>query len=351
MKTRFVPKNDIPTDPVNRMRCFDVVAGLRAAGMDVALYRDGEDVDVLVILSLDFGRWLPVVRSLRAKGAKVVFDLSDNEFRRRAKLDRGKVLRTLPHLWNPKEIASRILYFRHRRRFDLNIDAFIAECDLVTCSSKGIYDDVATLARGRRWISDVIDTGLYAGRKVHQAEGAQARIVWTGMVSNAQFLDQAGPALHELQDRYGMEVRAITDPSVPNVERTLAMALQCEVTLIPWTLETIERELLECDVAIAPYSGPLSKSVNKVATYWALSLPVVASPLEDYVPVVQNGENGYIARTPGEWHEFLETLIDHPVLRQQQGDAGRRLVHERYSREAVCRTWQETLEALATVGP
>lgn len=350
MKVRFLPKNDIATDPVNRMRCFDVIEGLRANGLDVGLYQDAEDVDILVTLSLDFDRWLPIVRSLRAKGAKVVFDLSDNEFRRRAKLDRGKVLRTLPHLWNPKEILGRILYFRRRQRFDVKIDAFVAECDLVTCSSKGIYSDVEPLARARKWITDVIDTKLYAGRKVHEAIGSEARIVWTGMVSNAPFLDEPGPALHELQQQYGMEVRVITDPAVPRVQQMLAKSLQCQFTLVPWALGTVERELLECDVAIAPYSGPLSKSVNKVATYWALSLPVVASPLEEYLPVVRNGENGYIARSPGEWSEFLELLLNDPEVRQRQGDAGRGLVHEHYTPAAVCRTWQETLEALAASG-
>ena len=346
MRVRFVPKNDQPNDPVNRMRCFDVVKGLRERGVDAGLYQEGGELDVLVVLSLDFERWLPTVRSLKVSGAKIVFDLSDNEFRRRATLDKAKVLHTLPHLWNPKELWSRVTYFRHRRRFDAGIDAFVPECDLVTCSSRGIYDDVAHLARARRRVPDAIDTGLYAGCKVHEAAGGDAKVVWTGLARNCMYMDAAGPALRELQRQYGIEVRVVTDPRAPRVGKTLTEAIQCEFTLVPWDLATIERELLAGDIGIAPYSGPLSKSVNKAATYWALALPVVASPQQEYLDAMGDGERGYVAHSDREWRERLEELLNSPGLRQRQGDAGRRLVHERYSLAAVCRVWEEVLSDL-----
>lgn len=349
MKVRFVPKNDDPLDPVNRMRCFDVMNALRDRGWDAALYLDeDEPFDVLVTLSLDFDLWLPVVTRLKAAGVKVVFDLSDNEFRRRAKLTRQRVLRTLPHLWNPREIFSRLLYFRHRQEFDVKIDAFVPECDMVTCSSKGICDDVAPLAPARRWVPDVIDTSFYSERKVHQAVGRDAKIVWVGMVSNCEFLDPVGPALARLQREHGMEVRVITDTGEPSLGRVLPRSLQCDYTLLHWSIDTIEGELLACDIGIGPYSGPLSKSANKIATYWALCLPVVASPLEDYVAVVRNGENGYIAQTDDEWRQALETLLMNPEERQRQGDTGRQLVLDQFSPEAVASMWRETLSDLVS---
>ncbi len=351
MKVRFVPKNDQPNDPVNRMRCFDVIDGLRARGIDAAVYREGEEPDVLVILSLDFDRWILVAKALRAAGTKVVFDLSDNEFRRRAKLNRTRILNTLPHLWNPVELWSRITYFRQRQKFDVKIDAFIPECDLVTCSSQGIYNDVAALARARRLIPDVIDTELYAGRKEHQAVGREAKIVWTGLARNVMYMDEAGPALRALQREYGVEVRLITDPEEPGLAKTIRKTLGCEATVVRWSLDTIERELLAGDIGIAPYSGPLSKSLNKIATYWALALPVVASPLEEYAPVINDGERGYAARNDEEWRAALERLINDPALRQRQGDAGRALVRERYSKPAVCDAWERTLSDLLADRP
>ena len=116
-----------------------------------------------------------------------------------------------------------------------------------------------------------------------------------------------------------------------------------------WDIETIEQELLACDVGIAPYSGPLSKSINKVATYWALALPVVASALDEYV--AEMGDRGYTASRDDEWYGHLERLLNDPALRQQLGDAGRERVHERYTKETVCAQWAETLAALVEGRP
>jgi len=47
--------------------------------------------------------------------------------------------------------------------------------------------------------------------------------------------------------------------------------------------------------------------------------------------IIEDGVNGFLASTEGEWEEKLGCLIADPRLREKLGQAGRRTVTERYS--------------------
>ena len=55
-RIRFIPRTDDPDNPVDRMRCFNPIQGLKEKGYDVGLYQGAEDVEALVTLSLHFFR-------------------------------------------------------------------------------------------------------------------------------------------------------------------------------------------------------------------------------------------------------------------------------------------------------
>jgi len=62
---------------------------------------------------------------------------------------------------------------------------------------------------------------------------------------------------------------------------------------------------LDCDVGIIPWPevGPAQKvkSINRLVTFMAFGIPVIASPIPSYLEIVKNGENGYMAETSEEW--------------------------------------------------
>jgi glycosyltransferase involved in cell wall biosynthesis len=62
-----------------------------------------------------------------------------------------------------------------------------------------------------------------------------------------------------------------------------------------------------------------------------LGLPVIASPVPSYLGVVEQGVNGYIARTPHDWLRAIDELRD-PLRRHQVGAAARASVLERFSK-------------------
>ncbi len=81
--------------------------------------------------------------------------------------------------------------------------------------------------------------------------------------------------------------------------------------------------------------------------YLACGVPTIASPVGVLAEIARDGETGLHANDPASWEGALERLLDDPVLRAEMGVAGRRLVVERYSIQAVVDEFAETLRAVA----
>lgn len=72
------------------------------------------------------------------------------------------------------------------------------------------------------------------------------------------------------------------------------------------------------------------KSENRLTMKMCVGLPVIATPIPSYEPVIEHGHNGFFARSQKEWFDYLEALRD-PLLRKAVGTAARNSVIERYS--------------------
>jgi hypothetical protein len=80
----------------------------------------------------------------------------------------------------------------------------------------------------------------------------------------------------------------------------------------------------------------------KLIQYMACGLPVVASPVGVNAEIVEHGVNGFLARTPEEWHAAIAALLRDPDLRRRMGAAGRRKVEQHYA----LATWGPRVAAL-----
>jgi len=87
------------------------------------------------------------------------------------------------------------------------------------------------------------------------------------------------------------------------------------------------------------------KSENRLTMKMSMGLPVVATAVPSYEPVVERGRNGFLARSQREWQEFLDALRD-PVARQVIGARARESVLERYSMREQARRLIDVLHAL-----
>jgi len=129
------------------------------------------------------------------------------------------------------------------------------------------------------------------------------------------------------------------------------------IRCVAWSPVSVYRHMLDADVGIIPIAAVESasdgetipswkvKSENRLSMKMSLGLPVVATPIPSYEPLIRQGENGFFARTRGEWIEHLDTLRD-PAVRERIGQAARASVLQRYSMEEQGRLLANVLRSL-----
>ena len=113
-----------------------------------------------------------------------------------------------------------------------------------------------------------------------------------------------------------------------------------------WSIDSEKRCLEDIDVGIMPLRNDewsRSKAGYKLLLYMSYGIPCVASPVGINNDIINNGINGYLASTPGEWLNMLSTLIDDTSLREKMGREARTLIDETYSYRVNAPKWIEIL--------
>lgn len=126
---------------------------------------------------------------------------------------------------------------------------------------------------------------------------------------------------------------------------------------IAWDPVGVYEHLRRADIGIIPIDssenaepGRLEpmwkvKSENRLTMKMCIGLPVIATPIPSYEPIIEQGRNGFFASSRTEWIDCLETLRD-PVLRREIGAYARASVINRYSMQEQARLLVEVLRGL-----
>lgn len=125
-----------------------------------------------------------------------------------------------------------------------------------------------------------------------------------------------------------------------------------------WRADEVYEELRNADIGIIPIDTqptPVNgrpplwqlKSENRLTLKMCVGLPVVATPIPAYEPIVRHGVNGYFAQTSEQWAASLEELRN-PATRERVGRAARESVLQRYSMQEQARRLIAVLRGLAS---
>jgi len=167
---------------------------------------------------------------------------------------------------------------------------------------------------------------------------------WMGSPSSAAYLNQAAEALAALGGHARLLLVGAHGAEPPGLADRITIQHE------PWSEERETALLARFDAGIMPLAdGPWErgKCGYKLIQYMAAGLPVVASPVGVNTVLVRDGENGFLAADPAQWTAALTRLAADPALRARLGAAGRRLVEERYSLQAVAPRLAGTLMGAA----
>jgi hypothetical protein len=145
---------------------------------------------------------------------------------------------------------------------------------------------------------------------------------------------------------YAQELRTkLTDPNPGERMAYIALLANRRIRRVPWSLASVYDHMERADIGIIPIQPPpgaridipaenwMVKSENRLTMKMSIGLPVVATPIPAYEAVVEQGVNGFLARSRQDWLTALDALRD-PQLRQAVGTRARHSVAERYSMQA-----------------
>ena len=205
----------------------------------------------------------------------------------------------------------------------------IGMADLVTAGNQYLADYARPYNEEIRIVPTTIDTEMY--QRIELPKQEQVCIGWSGSITTIQHFELALPFLKKIKEKYGDKVtfKVIGDGSYRQEE----LGIQG----LPWTSESEVRELSGIDIGIMPLPDSewaKGKCGLKGLQYMALSIPTLMSPVGVNTEIIQDGENGYLAKATEEWVEKISALIESPELRQKMGAAARQTVLDKYSVEA-----------------
>jgi glycosyltransferase involved in cell wall biosynthesis len=256
---------------------------------------------------------------LRQSVRRLVFDFDDAVFLRDS--------------YSPKSLHDN----RRLRRFAATVRA----CDAVIAGNAFLATEAARWTDSHRIhvIPTCVDPSRYPQLEAWPFCGG-VQLVWIGSASTLQGLQAIAPLLEELgRNLPGLQLKVICD-RFPRF--SYLSVVEC-----PWSEKRETEEIVGADIGISWLPDDLwsrGKCGLKVLQYMAAGLPVVANPVGVQVEMIRHGETGFLATTPAEWLAAIRALAADANLRERMGQAGRRLVEERYSVGVGARRWLELFD-------
>jgi glycosyltransferase involved in cell wall biosynthesis len=205
------------------------------------------------------------------------------------------------------------------------------EADIVTCTTRRL----AELLDGEICPNSV-DMELW-GDLINQKKPGKFRIGWSGGWTHKKDLEMIVPVIKKLKEKYKFEfIIHGFDPEIPKTKLYYKFYQQVRVLDYPESIAS-----LGLDIAIAPLVDDefnQYKSNIKWLEASMVGIPFVASNLPPY-EMIKDGENGFLATTPHEWYEKLETLILDEGLRARIAQKAREHIIENYDIKKTIQCW------------
>jgi glycosyltransferase involved in cell wall biosynthesis len=168
-----------------------------------------------------------------------------------------------------------------------------------------------------------VDTDLYV--PAPRPPRMRPVIGWTGSSTSQQHLEAFAPRLRALVADLDVEVHVHSDRR-PD--------LGIPFSWRPWSAKDEVGALQEFDIGIMPVTDDAfaaGKGAMKALLCMAVGVPVVCSAIEASEELIDNGVNGFLARSEPDWALALRALVMDADLRRQIGSAARKTVERAYS--------------------
>ena len=250
----------------------------------------------------------PIVERLVAsRGIPIIYDFDDAIFLPNV----SEANRVIAFLKDPARVAA---ILRRSRRVVVG-NEFLA-------SYARAHNSAVTV------IPTVVDTERFVP-SAHKSSADTGTLVvgWIGSPTTFVYLEGLSDVLREVAERHPFTLR------VSGAGRPVQLA-GLDVEDAPWALRDEVRLFNTCDIGVYPLTDDdwsRGKCGFKAIQFMACGVPVVAAAVGVNNEIIEDGVNGFLASTRGEWVDKLTRLLTEPALRARFAVAGRRTIEERYS--------------------
>lgn len=243
-----------------------------------------------------------IIKSIKRKGVKIVFDFDDAIF-----------------LESPKDT-----------------DMIVRNASMVIAGSHFNYEYAIKSNPNTKLIPSSVPIEHFQINKVikhNDGDRSEICIGWIGGAATMKYLDLLFQPLRELAAE-GYNISLLIAGSW-NYRDNLKGVSGLKIKEIPFYPSEDLPELVEkIDIGVMPLvdtSWEKGKCAMKALIYMAGGKPVVSSPVGEILTIIRDGENGLFAKSPDEWKQKLKFLIENPAKRHEFGEKGRATVEERFS--------------------
>ena len=346
---RWWPHTDDPQVASYRLRCLQIVDALKRQGLDAGIHHERDVPPAVLVLSKRYdARSLDAAQALRTRaGTRLVLDLCDNHF----------------HVDNSDPVllqrASRL------REAVCTVDQVVASSVALAevVVAEGAPPDRITVIpdateppfepRGlARWAQPRAEWRLARLHRALQRSGLPParRLLWFGNHGSAGAeggmadLLRIRDVLHEAHRQAPLSLTVISNHAGRFAELCAGWTLPA--FYLPWHAHSFSRAARLHGAAVIPVGlNPFTrcKTNNRVATALLHGLNVIADAIPSYAEFAA-------CAVLDDWPRGLGPYLDDAAQRAADIEAGRRLLAQRYSLDAVAASWRALVARAAASG-
>jgi glycosyltransferase involved in cell wall biosynthesis len=268
---------------------------------NVRFFNDLSQYDIVFLQRKRFNQ--PRLSLLRKRAKRLIYDFDDSVMYRNSK-------------------AKNPFSSTRKRRFV----QMIKNADFVIAGNEFLKNEVLPFNQNVEVIPTAINEERYL-LKTYSVHPVKVTLGWIGDHGSIHYLEKMRPIFERLGEKYPhVELKIVCD--------TFFDCDRMKVIKKNWSSEEEVADLQGFDIGLMPLvDDPWSwgKCGLKIVQYQGVGLPVICTPVGINRDLVEDGVNGFYAKTPEEWEKKLCFLIENSGLREQMGREGRKRVLKNYT--------------------
>ena len=308
-----------------RMDCKTEILISDYYGTDLMVFQRGQSV-----------AFLEKMRLAKAQGIKTVYEVDDD------------LLNT------PKEFKKPYEFYRKKETRDI-IKAFLAESDAITVSTNTLGKAIKDLTTKPIFvIENNLDIDMWSMAYAQKQRTKDDKITIGWMASGSHAFDAylvEKAILKIMQENENVHLHMIgwvgweaLDKDFKKMEDRITVEEWIDISVLPMYMANFDIGIAAC--CEHPFND--SKSAIKAFQYWALGIPVVASPIPEYENKIEHGKDGFICEE-GEWYGRLNELVMDKEKRELMGAHGRFKLLSEYDIKMNVGQWTNVFDMICGI--